>query len=170
MASYRNTPHIITSRTKVLLGRSPRTRVSLVHPCLSDRLTQKAEASVGSRQPSKFDVNQKVVVCDFQPHCPDKWYKATISKCLGPLTYEVVMEGKICKVHVDHLCSWTDEPTQSTTIIDDNKFTVNTMSEPFDTQEDNGNTSDILTGNEAPQPQCLQRDRKPPKRLIEELD
>ena len=97
LASYRNTPHSVTGRTpaEILLGRSPRTRLSLVHPCLSDHLTQKAEANVGTKQPRQFKENQKVVVRDFRPHRPAKWYQSTILKRLGPLTYEVLMEGKL---------------------------------------------------------------------------
>jgi len=50
LANYRNMPHSITGRTpvEVLLGRFPHTRLSLVHPCLSDRLNAKAEEQVGS--------------------------------------------------------------------------------------------------------------------------
>ena len=45
LASYRNTPHTVTGRTpvEILLGRSPRTRLSQVHPCLADTLAQKKE-------------------------------------------------------------------------------------------------------------------------------
>ena len=102
LASYRNTPHTVTGRTptEILLGRSPRTCLSLVHPCLSDHLTQKAEANVGKKQPRQFTVNQKVLVLDFRPHCSTKWY---VLKHLGLLTYEVMMEGKPRSVHVDHL-------------------------------------------------------------------
>ena len=37
VASYRNTPHSITGRmpAEILLGRSPRTCLSLIHPCMS---------------------------------------------------------------------------------------------------------------------------------------
>ena len=74
LASYRNTPHTITNRTpaEILLGRSPRTRLSLVHPCLSNRLIQKAKASVGNKRPRQFVVNEKVAVRDFRPHSPAK--------------------------------------------------------------------------------------------------
>ena len=89
LASYRNTPHTVTGRTppEVLLGRSPRTRLSLVHPCLLDRLTQEAEASVGDKQPRWFVINQQVAVRDFRPHCPDKWYRTTILKIMSRPTY-----------------------------------------------------------------------------------
>ena len=87
LGSYHNTPHTVTGSTlaEMLPGRSPRTRLSLVHPCLSDHLTQKAETSVGDKQPRQFVVNQQVAVCDLQPHCPAKWYRTTILKWLDLL-------------------------------------------------------------------------------------
>ena len=130
LASYRNTPHTVTGRTpaEILLGRSPRTRLSQVHPCLADTLAQKTEEGVGSKQPRQFKENQKVLVRDFRPHCPSKWYLTTILKCLGSLTYEVMMDGKPRKVHIDHLRPWIcteDEPNEpSTSSVDES--TVNT--------------------------------------------
>ena len=69
LASYCNTPHTITNRipAEILLGRSLRARLSLVHPHLSDHLTQKVEAIFGNKQPRQFVVNEKVAVRDFQP-------------------------------------------------------------------------------------------------------
>ena len=172
LASYRNTPHTVTGRTpaEILLGRSPRTRLSLVHPCLSDHLTQKAEASVGSRQPRQFKVNQKVLVRDFRPHCPTKWYQTTILKCLCPLTYEVLMEGKPRRVHVDHLQPWVDDIRESNTVTDD-QVTLNIIPDMTDQDEaepmispENNETSDV------PHIRRSQREHKPAKRLIEELD
>ena len=151
LASYRNTPHTVTGRTpaEILLGRSPRTRLSLVHPCLSGHLTQKAEDSVGSKQPRQFKVNQKVLVRDFRPHCPTKWYQTTILKCLGPLTYEVLMEGKPRRVHVDHLQPWVDEIRESNTVTDD-QVTLNVIPDMTDQDEaepmispENNETSDV---------------------------
>ena len=97
MASYHDISHTDTGITpaEILLGRSPCTQLLLVYLCLSDQLTQKAEVNVGNKQLRKFDVNQKVVIHDFQPQCLDKWCQATISKCLDSLTYEayeVLME------------------------------------------------------------------------------
>ena len=41
LMSYRNTPHSVTGKTpaEVLLRRSPRTRLSLIHPCMSQRMS-----------------------------------------------------------------------------------------------------------------------------------
>ena len=119
----------------------------MVHPCLSDRLTQKAEASVGDKQPRRFVINQQVAVRDFRPHCPAKWYRTTILKCLGPLTYEVTKGGKPCKVHVDHLRPWQDEQAKPNTGTEE--ITVNVApdveDEPLVSPEDEGNTSDVLS-------------------------
>ena len=64
-------------------------------------------------------MNQKVLVRDFRPHCPTKWYQIIVLKCLGPLTYEVLMEGKPRSVHVDHLQPWVDEIRESNTVTND---------------------------------------------------
>ena len=99
-----------------------------MHLCLADTLTQKTEESVGSKLPRQFNENQKVLVCDFHSHCPSKWYQTTILKCLGSLTYEVMMDGKPHKVHINHLRPWTeDEPNESNTSSVD-KSTVNSTS------------------------------------------
>ena len=88
-------------------------------------MAQKTEEGVGSKQPRQFKENQKVLVRDFRPHCPSKWYLTTILKCLGSLTYKVMMDGKPRKVHIDHLRPWTeDEPNEpSTSSVDES--TVN---------------------------------------------
>ena len=53
LTSYRNTPHSVMGRTpaEVLLGRSPRTRLSLIHPCMSQRLSVATEERVGDQSP-----------------------------------------------------------------------------------------------------------------------
>ena len=133
LASYCNTPLTVTGRTpaEMLLGRSPRTRLSQVHPCLADTLTQKTEESVGSKQPRQFKEKQKVLVCDFWPHCPSKWYQTTILKCLESLTYKVMMDGKPRKVHIDNLRPWIDEPGESnTSSVDESTVTTTTIVDP----------------------------------------
>ena len=128
----------------------------MVHPCLSDQLTQKAEdsTSVGDKQPIKFVINQQVAVRDFRRHRPAKWYQTTILKCLGPLTYEVIMGGKPRKVHVDHLRPWLDEQVKPNTGTDE--VTVNVVPGVEDkslvSPEDEGNTSNVLTDHDVSQP------------------
>jgi len=74
LASYINMPHSITGRTpaEVLLGRSQRTRLSLMHPCLADRLNAKAEEQVGSQPPRSFANNRQVFVRDLCPGATEK--------------------------------------------------------------------------------------------------
>ena len=45
LASCRNTPHSVTGRTpaEIVLGRAPRTRLSLVHPCMAQRMSIASE-------------------------------------------------------------------------------------------------------------------------------
>ena len=61
LASYRNTPHSITGRTpaEVLLGRSPRTRLSLIHPCMSQRMSITTEERVGDKSPEHLRLGKQ---------------------------------------------------------------------------------------------------------------
>jgi len=64
LAGYRNTPHSVTGRTpaEILLGRAPRTCLSLVHPCLSQRMTVVTEERVGGHSPRTFEPGQEVYI------------------------------------------------------------------------------------------------------------
>ena len=108
LAMYRNTQHTTTSGTPAeLLNRMPRTHLSLVHPCTSQRLEQAAEMQVGEKQPRKFAVNDNVMVRDLRPNATDKWRKGIVTKVLGPLSYEVTVDGHSRQAHVDHLLPGT---------------------------------------------------------------
>ena len=108
LAMYCNTQHTTTSRTpaELLLSRMPRTRLSLVHPCTSQRLEQAAEMLVGEKQPRKFAVNDNVMVRDLRSNATDKWRKGIVTKVLGPLNYEVTVDRHSRQAHVDHLVTW----------------------------------------------------------------
>ena len=56
LATYRNTPHVTTGKTpaELLLKRSPRTRLSLIHPCVENKMRNSAEDAVGEHQPRMF--------------------------------------------------------------------------------------------------------------------
>ena len=81
LATYRATPHSVTGRalTELLLGRLPRTRLSLIHPCVSQRLSLATEQRVGNRSPRVFKVGQAVLLQDFHPTTTQKWRAAFIS-------------------------------------------------------------------------------------------
>lgn len=152
LASYRNTPHSITGRTpaEILLGRSPRTRLSLVHPCLSDRLNAKAEAQVGDKPPRSFSVDQEVSVRDLRPNSVNKWRKGKVTKRLGTLAYEVHVDGQTRKAHIDHMRPWLANTT-AITVTDSH------------TSDQNDAASNVSKVREC-------RARTQAKRLIEEMD
>jgi len=89
LASYRNTPHSVTGRilAEILLGWSPRTRLSLVHLCISQRMSVVLEEWVGGKSPQNFEIGQAVFLEDLCPIASSKWRPATISCKFGPLTY-----------------------------------------------------------------------------------
>ena len=63
-ASYKITPHSITGRTpaEVQLGRTPKTRLSLIHPCMSQRMFIAIEERVGNKSPRTFTVGEAVLL------------------------------------------------------------------------------------------------------------
>ena len=80
LASYRNTPHSVTGHTpaEILLGRAPRTRLPLVHPCIAQRMSIAAEERVESQSPRTFANGQAVYVRDLRPCVSGKWASANI--------------------------------------------------------------------------------------------
>ena len=66
LASYRSTPYSVTGRTpaEIILGRLPRTRLLLIHPCLSQRMSIAIGERVGHKTPRNFDKGQKVLLRD----------------------------------------------------------------------------------------------------------
>ena len=105
LSSYRNTPHTVTGRTpaEVLLGRAPHTRLFLVHPCLFNTLSARAEMKVGSTPLRNFDEGQEVLICHHHSDTKLKWRRAKILARPGPLTYEVSIGGQTRMAYVDHL-------------------------------------------------------------------
>ena len=101
LSTYRNSPYTVTGRTpaEVLLGRAPRTRLCLVHPFLSQKLSAKAEVSTSLRN---FEEGQEVLICNHRPDTDSKWRKAKILARLGPLSYQVTVDHQTQTAHVDH--------------------------------------------------------------------
>ena len=88
---------------EILLGRAPRTWLSLVHPCLSQRMAVATEEHVGSHSPHTFVSGQAVYLRDLQPSATSKWVLADIVQKLGPLAYKVNVDGYTRQAHIDHL-------------------------------------------------------------------
>ena len=79
LATYRATAHSVTGRALagLLLGKLPRMRLSLIYPCVSQRVSLATEQKVGNRSPSK--VGQAVLLRDLRPTATQKWRAAVIS-------------------------------------------------------------------------------------------
>ena len=181
LATYRNTRHTTTSRTpaELLLNRVPRTRLSLVHPCTLQRLEQAAEMQVGDKQPRSFAVNDNVMVRDLRPNATDRWRKGIVIKVLGPLNYEVTVDGHSRQAHVDHLLPGTsnlvDSPTPDNEQADqehdeeDDATTTDNTVVPLVSLEVESNSLNDLRGQELVMLRST-RNHNPPRRLIEEMN
>ena len=155
-----------------------RTRLSLVHPCTSQRLEQAAEMQVGEKKPRKFAVNDNVIVRDLRPNATDKWRKGIVTKVLGPLNYEVMVDGHSRQAHVDHLLpgtsnvnvdSSTPEQADQEQEEDDTSTTANNAIVPLVPVEVESNAHNNSQGQEIVRLRST-RDRHPPARLIEEMN
>lgn len=58
---------------EILLGRAPKTRLSLVHPCMAQRMSIAAEGRVENQAPQTFEDGQAVYLRDLHPTASDKW-------------------------------------------------------------------------------------------------
>ena len=58
------TPHSVTAGTmaELLLGRFPRIRLSLIHPCMLQRRSLATEQKLGNKFPRVFKVGQAVLL------------------------------------------------------------------------------------------------------------
>ena len=177
LASYRSTPHSVTGRTpaEIILGRLPRTRLSLIHPCVPQRMSIAVEERVDHKAPRNFGEGQKVLLPHFRPNAPQKWRHAIISCKQGPLTYKVIVDGVVRQAHVDHLQPRPDVEPQE--IQDAPPATLNDEDtsnayHPFGVS-DNDNINPQPTQDTPQLAEPVQRPHhncRPPKRLIEEMD
>ena len=92
--------------TPLLMGKVPRMKLSLVHPCMSHRMSVEAEDRVRERSPRTFDAGQRVALHDLHPTASHKWWSAVVLQKLGALTYELNVEGHKRQAHVNHLQPW----------------------------------------------------------------
>ena len=101
LARYRVTPCSSTGRAsaELLLGRIPRTKLSLLKPSVTQRLIGLGEF-VYSRE---FLTGDSVLLRDLRPGSVSKWRRATVTGRVGPLVYEVYIDGRTRTAHLDHL-------------------------------------------------------------------
>lgn len=107
--SQRITPHTTTGRSpaELLMGRLPRSRLSLLRPDVVRDVQGRQEAQKAqhdrSARPRSFEVDQRVLVRNLL-HKKPPWFHGTVTSVVAPLTYEVRLDsGKVLKRHIDHI-------------------------------------------------------------------
>ena len=105
LLSYRTTPHTATGCTpaELLMGRRIRTRLDILHPDLSAKMSKKTKLGNHTTR-RNFLPGDPVMVRD----CRDRkrpWIKGVIQDRLGPVTYQVMVGNLFWKRHVDQLRS-----------------------------------------------------------------
>lgn len=109
---YRNTPHTTTGKTpsELFLKRQVRTRLSLIKPEFSQRMQNETEPNLPRVR--SFTVGQQVLVKNYRGG--EKWLNGVIREVLGPVTYNVEVNGKCVKRHVNQMLSTKTSSAQST--------------------------------------------------------
>ncbi|XP_048828016.1 uncharacterized protein K02A2.6-like [Brienomyrus brachyistius] len=107
---YRNTPHTTTGKTpaELFLRRQLRTRLSLLRPEFSHRMQTETEPHLPRVR--SFSVGQQVLVKNYRGG--EKWLNGVIREVLGPVTYNVEVDGKCVKKHVNQMLSTKVNPAQ----------------------------------------------------------
>ena len=105
LLGYRTTPHTATGCTpaELLMGRRIRTRLDILHPDLSSRISKKSKTADHST-PRVFDIGEPVMVKDYRDR-NQPWIKGVIQDRLEPVTYRVQVGYLFWKRHVDQLRS-----------------------------------------------------------------
>ncbi len=120
LLSYRSTPHSTTNVTpcSLFLGRQVRTRLTLLHPGVEERVLGK-QADQKSQHDShaklrEFFPGQRVMARNIR--AGQAWIPGTVIERTGPLSYVVQVAGKLWKRHIDHLREMGDTPVQKPAI------------------------------------------------------
>ena len=132
-----------------------------------------AEQSVGEHQPRKFK-GQSIALRDYRPNATANWRQAIVVHQMGPLTYEVKVDGQVRSAHIDHLKPWpvdsihTPEPLSSEPLAEETSTTQSdsdvTASFLIPATEDTEQDTTHSTATSRPQ-----HSRRPPRQLIEEI-
>ena len=106
LLAYRNVSHNTTGETpaKLLLGKNTRTRLDLLKPSLSNKVSQSQSDQVKNHSQAQtrvFDIGDKVLARDYRTN---KWAYGTITSQTGPLSYCIETSPNVqWRRHADQL-------------------------------------------------------------------
>ncbi|KAL5505800.1 hypothetical protein EMCRGX_G007305 [Ephydatia muelleri] len=107
---YRITPQTTTgvSPAKLLYGRRLRSRLDALHPNLAERVERRQQGQKAAHDTNaverSFQEQESVYVKYYARGGRWKWVPGKITKCKGPLSFDVVLEnGIVCRRHQDQL-------------------------------------------------------------------
>lgn len=169
LLTYRSTPHGVTGRSpgRLFLKRELRTKFDLLRPNIEERVQNNQadqEATYNKRSKFReFREGQNVMVRNYREGTP--WVIGKVKKRLGRLLYEVVVEGKEWRRHVDQITELGTDETKGVEeqieeqIEDDTEENEGLQEEPR--QEEIVEEPVVETQNKRRYPDCI---RRPPDR------
>ncbi|KAK3098183.1 hypothetical protein FSP39_016945 [Pinctada imbricata] len=187
LLQYRNTPHTTTNESpaKLFVGRQLRSRLDLIRPNIQgkvDRANMNSAFGKKGKPVPSFKPGDHVIVRDYRGN---KWINGTIESLLGPLNCTVKTDfGSLWKRHVDQIrkTECRNKTEFSETRYDERvPVTPCTISVPCNDTvsigNDHNNVSESVsadiesewTDHNAEIKRYPTRERKAPKRLIEEM-
>jgi len=107
---YRTTPHGTTnaSPSELLMKVKPKTLMDLIRPDVDAKVRVKQEMQeehfTGNTHTREFYDGQSVWVQTFSKDSP-KWSLGTFVRSVGPVSYDVEVDDRVMKRHVDHILS-----------------------------------------------------------------
>lgn len=130
LLTYRITPHATTgvSPSEMMLKRKPRTLLDLLRPDADANVRKSQEKQVENDKKSRyrqFAVGQAVWIRTFSKNNPS-WSLGKVVQVRGPLSYQVDVDGKIYKRHVDHMydAEVIKLKSQTTPVPDDEEIPI----------------------------------------------
>ncbi|CAL8135317.1 unnamed protein product [Orchesella dallaii] len=108
LITYRSTPHATTDAApaELLMKRNIRTLFDLIRPDVNSKVRKNQEKSkeqFDNKTPLReFQPGQQVWVQSFSKGQPT-WSLGRVKQATGPVSYQVEVEGRIMKRHVDHM-------------------------------------------------------------------
>ncbi|KAL5497149.1 hypothetical protein EMCRGX_G013571 [Ephydatia muelleri] len=106
---YRITPQTTTgvSPAELLYGRRLRSRLDALHPNLAERVERRQQGQKAAHDTNAVERSfqeQESVYVKYARGGRWKWVPGKITKCKGPLSFDVVLEnGTVCRRHQDQL-------------------------------------------------------------------